>query len=198
MNIRHLLLSGCFALCSAYPLAAAADTPAPAKSAAAKPAKTPAEVRKETLAKDGARNERDASVYEKLREELKAGKITLEEFKAKAAKLRESVQERKKFEREQNVRQWGELVERAEVRSEMQDHARRIAYLDQALVVAESETKEPQKTQLITRIANLRDKENARHQAELERFRAANARPGTSAAPASAPAPATSAQGNAK
>lgn len=195
---RNFLIGGYVAL-SLYSGAALADTPA--KSAQPKPAKADAEklsdIRKETAAKDAARDQRDRSVYEKLRDEFKAGKISKEDFKAKVAKLHDSIAERRKIEAAQNKQEWGELVERIEVHTEMQDHARRIAYLDRALVVAETEVKDAEQAKLVARINALRDKENARHQAAMEKFRAA-LKPAAPAASAGTPAPAGSAKGAAK
>jgi hypothetical protein len=201
MMTRNFLMSGCVALSLVYSSVALADTPAPAKSAQPKPAKTDSEklseFRKDTAAKDTARNQRDRSVFEALRDEFKAGKISKEDFKAKVAKLHDSIAERRKIEAARNKQEWGELVERTEVHTEMQDHARRIAYLDRALVVAETEVKDAEQAKLVARINALRDKENARHQAALEKFRAA-LKPAAPAPSAGTPAPAVSAKGVAK
>lgn len=135
-----------------------------------------------------------------LREDLKAGKVKKEELKDKLAKLRESAGERGKQHRHELSKRWGNTLNLPSAREELKNHARRMAFLERAMVLAESETKD--KDKLTARISKLIDKENERHTRAMERFASTpptpSGAPSSSAAPAAAPAPAASAEGAAK
>jgi hypothetical protein len=134
-----------------------------------------------------------------LREDLKAGKLKKEELKDKLAKLRESVGERGKEHRQALGKRWGSALALPAAREELKHHARRMAFLERAMVLAQTEAKDKEKDKLIERITKLIDKEEERHERAMERFKSMPTAPGASAsaAPAAAP-PAGSAEGAAK
>ncbi|HET7541756.1 MAG TPA: hypothetical protein VFK05_17900 [Polyangiaceae bacterium] len=129
------------------------------------------------------------SVVELFRE-AKAGKITKEELKQKLRELHDSAPERKKEQRQELGKRWGTTLAKPVAREELRVHARRIAFLNRALELAQSDTK-PDKDKTIERITKLIDKENARHDQAMTRIQSQPA-PAASAAPTPAPAPAAS------
>lgn len=136
-----------------------------------------------------------------LREDLKAGKVKKEELKDKLAKLHESAGERGKEHRHELGKRWDGALAMPATREELKHHARRMAFLNRALVLAQTEAKDKDKDKLLERITKLIDKEDERHERAMERFKSMPA-PGAaaSAAPAApaAPAPAGSAEGAVK
>jgi TolA-binding protein len=197
MKSRRLLVSAYSVVLLAYPIAARADKPAapghakPGSSAKAQPGKSgeAAMVAKE----EAAVHQQYRSRIEKLHDELSAGKITREQFKDELTKLHATFAERAQDEGNEVKKRWGALVRRADVYDELKNHARRIAYLDRAVVVVEQDVSEPPRAQLMTRIKDLREQENARHEAAMKRF-ASSAGSGQPATPG----PATSASGGGK
>lgn len=133
-----------------------------------------------------------------LREDLKTGKVKKEELKDKLAKLRESAGERGKEHRRELGKRWGSALAMPAAREELKHHARRTAFLNRALVLAQTEAKDKDKDKLLERIAKLIEKEDERHERAMQRFKSMPT-PGASAsaAPAAA-APAASAEGAAK
>lgn len=148
----------------------------------------------------GFRGDRFRGGLRQLHEEMKAGKLTKDQLKEKLAKLRESAGERGKQHRQELSRRWGNTLNLPSAREELKNHARRLAFLERAMVIAESEAKD--KDKLTARISKLIDKENERHTRAMERFAsappAASGAPSSSATPAVAPPPAASAEGAAK
>lgn len=137
-----------------------------------------------------------------LHEDLKAGKLKKEDLKDKLNKLRENSGERGKQHRQELGKRWGSALAMPPAREELRQHARRMAFLNRAMVLAETEAKDKNKDKLLERISKLIDKENQRHERAMERFKstpaaAASAPPAPSAAPAAAAA-ASSAEGAAK
>jgi len=133
-----------------------------------------------------------------LREDLKSGKIKKEELKDKLAKLHENAGERGKQHRQELSKRWGGALAAPAAREELKHHARRMAFLNRALVLAQTEAKDKDKDKLLERITKLIDKEDERHERAMERFKSAPT-PGASASAApAAPAPAGSAEGAAK
>jgi hypothetical protein len=167
MKSRHILLSACAVVLFAYPFSAFAEKPA-APAAAAKPAK-PGE--KAAVAKEEAEVHQEyRSQVEKLHEQLSAGKITREQFKEEVIKLHASYGARAKEEGDEIKKRWGALLKRPDVHKELADHARRVAYLDRAVVVTEQEVSEPPRAQVLARIKELRNKETVRHEAAMKQF----------------------------
>jgi|GEM_PF-1378917 len=135
-----------------------------------------------------------------LHDELKAGKIKKEDLKDRLAKLHETAGERGKQHRQELSKRWGGTLAQPSAVEELKHHARRMAFLDRAMVLAETEAKD--KAKLTERISKLIDKENDRHERAMERLKSM---PPTPAAPASAApsamapaAPAAPAAGDAK
>jgi hypothetical protein len=120
-----------------------------------------------------------------LHQELKEGKIKKEELKDRVAKLRETAAERRKEHREALKSRWGAALAQAPAREELRHHARRMAFLNRALLVAQTEVKKD-KDKLIERIEKLIEKETARHEKAMARFSSAS--PSAPAAAAAAPA----------
>jgi hypothetical protein len=153
----------------------------------------------------GRPGERFHGAMRQLREDLKTGKLKKEELKDKLAKLRESASERSKEHRQELGKRWGSALAAPAAREELKHHARRMAFLDRAMLLAQTEAKDKDKDKLIERISKLIDKEEERHDRAMERFKATPTTPGASAsaAPAAASAapaaaPAASAEGAAK
>lgn len=116
--------------------------------------------------------------------ELKSGKLPKGELKGRLTELREHREERAKAHREELKARHGAALASPAAREELEHHARRMARLNRAMVLAETEVVKD-KDKLKERIQKLLDKENARHQAAMDRFKL-NA-PSGAAAPSAAP-----------
>jgi hypothetical protein len=120
--------------------------------------------------------------------ELKAGKLKKGEVQERLGKLREKRDERAKAHRQQLKERFGNVLAMPAAREELEHHARRMARLDRAMVVCETEPVKD-KDKLKERIQKLMDKESARHQQAMERMKSMPTTPAASAAaPASPPA----------
>ena len=125
-----------------------------------------------------------------LYQDLKDGKLKKDELKGRLAQLQETLGERSKEHRQDIAKRWGATLARPPARNELEIHARRMAFLDRALVLSQGDSK-PNKDQTIDRISKLIDKENARHDRAMARIQSqpttatstASAIPATSAAP---------------
>jgi len=120
-----------------------------------------------------------------LFQDVKDGKVKKEELKAKLLQLQQTRTERRKEHREDIGKRWGQTLAKPPARDELKVHARRMALLNRALVLAQEDSK-PDKDKTIDRISKLIDKENARHEQALTRIQSL---PSTAATAASAPAP---------
>lgn len=125
-----------------------------------------------------------------LLRELKSGKLKKGEISERLAKLQETRDGRALKHRHELKQRFGNALAMPATREELEHHARRMARLDRAMLVCESEAVKD-KEKLKERIQKLIDKENARHQQAMDRLKsqpstpAASAVPGTpSAAPA--------------
>ncbi|MFZ5889546.1 MAG: hypothetical protein ACOY0T_00610 [Myxococcota bacterium] len=127
-----------------------------------------------------------------LRERVKAGKITKEELKEKLQKLHGTEAERGREHKQELADRWGSAVSRPSATEELRHHARRMAFLNRAMMLAATENVQ-KKDKVSERISKLIDLENQRHERAMQRLKAEPQ--GTeSAAPASASAlPAASA-----
>jgi hypothetical protein len=123
-----------------------------------------------------------------LYQDLKDGKLKKDELKARLAGLQDTRSERRREHREELAKRWGSTLAAPPARDELKLHARRMAFLDRALVLAQADTK-PEKDKTIERISKLIDKENARHDRAMAGM---HSQPAV-AAPAAPPAPAASA-----
>lgn len=119
--------------------------------------------------------------------ELKAGKLKKDELKARLGELREHREDRAKEHREELKARFGATLASPAARQELEHHARRMAKLNRAMELTETEVTKD-KDKLKERIQKLIDKENARHQQAMERFKS-NAPPVASAAAATPPTP---------
>ena len=184
-RLRWLLLG--FVAFAVAPSRARADAPPPPRLNA-KPMKHerggPAAA---PSAPDGGPSARasNRNAVKELFQELRTGKLSKEELKQKLAQLRDTAVERRKEHREELGKRWGTTLAKAPARDELKVHARRMAFLNRALVLAQSDTG-PDKEKTIARINKLIDKENARHDQAMTRFQS------QAVAAASAPAPAVS------
>lgn len=126
-----------------------------------------------------------------LFDELKQGKLKKGELKDRLGALKERRDERAKEHREELKARFGAALAAPPAREELEHHARRMAKLDRAMVLAETEVTKD-KDKLKERIQKLMDKENARHEKAMERLKSSPATPGASAAaaPATPPSPA--------
>jgi len=115
--------------------------------------------------------------------ELKAGKIKKADVKARLAELEQRREERAKEHREELKARFGGTLATPSAREELEHHARRMARLDRALLLAETEVTKD-KDKMKERIQKLIDKENARHEQAMQRLK--------STASAGTPAPAAS------
>jgi hypothetical protein len=215
MKNQHLLALGAYALAfTLLPAAASAEGPPPDKGPEmkhGKPAGKPSELfgkpddakpekgphgdkdEKREPGKPGAEDGKPGghegfrSAMRQLREDLKAGKVKKGDLKDKLAKMHESSSDRGKEHRQELAKRWGNALALPSAREELKHHARRMAFLDRALVLAETEAKD--KDKLTDRISKLIDKENERHERAMERLKSMPTPPGASAAAPAASAP---------
>jgi hypothetical protein len=114
------------------------------------------------------------------------------ELKDHLAKLRETMAERRKHHQSELKARWGAALAMPAVREELQHHARRMARLNRAMLLAQTElTKD--KDKVVERIDKLIDKEQERHERAMERFKSMPSTPAASAGPAASAAPAAAA-----
>jgi hypothetical protein len=101
------------------------------------------------------------------------------------------------------VRYSADVLADARVRNELRNHARRMAFLHRAELIANTELEEPKKSQVLSRVKKLVDREEARHGKRMDHLRS-NAGPagsgpgprgsGSAGPPRLLPAPKGSAQ----
>ena len=109
------------------------------------------------------------NAFRELYLDLKDGKLGKDELKAKLAQLQDTRSERRTEHRHELGKRWGATLALPNARDELKIHARRMAFLDRALVLAQADSK-PNKDQTIERISKLIDKENARHDRAMARI----------------------------
>jgi hypothetical protein len=108
------------------------------------------------------------------RKELKEDKKELrEDRKEMLEDLRKTRGERRQAHIKKWREKWGDLANRPNVRAEVKVHARRIAKLNHMRRLADGAGK----TELVARIDKLIERENTRHQASLDKFKAEGAKP---------------------
>jgi colicin import membrane protein len=133
----------------------------------------------------GARGEFRSAVRQ-LHMDLREGKIKPAEIKDRLAKLREDAKDRRKAHQQVLKEQWGDALAKPNAREELRHHARRTAFLNRALLLAETEKKGKDKDKVIERIEKLIEKENTRHAAAMERIKSGQAVTSPAAAAATA------------
>jgi hypothetical protein len=99
-----------------------------------------------------------------LREGVRDGSIKREELKERMEKLRSTMPERRREHREAVRARWGSVLATAPARDEVKVHGRRMAMLNRALFLAQTEAKPPNQEKLIQRIEALIQRENTRHE----------------------------------
>jgi hypothetical protein len=123
-----------------------------------------------------------------LREGIKNGSIKKEELKSRLDKLRETEQERRREHQRLVAKRWGAALALTPARQELSQHARRTAFLERALLVAQTEAKPADQQKLSERIEMLIDKENIRHERAMMKLSSAPTAP-DAASDAMAPVP---------
>jgi hypothetical protein len=130
-----------------------------------------------------------------LAESFRKHRPNQEELKAAMTAAREGAKVRREA-RILEVRQRYGLgaLSRREVLDELRVHARRMAFLNRAKLVATTELEEPKRAKALARIDKLTAAEKTRHEERIAKLRATspgdadgNARPGPSGAPSGAP-----------
>jgi hypothetical protein len=125
-----------------------------------------------------------------LLDELGSGKLKKGDVKDRLEDLRKGRAERAKEHREELKNRFGSLLAQPAVREELENHGRRMARLDRAMLLCETEVKKD-KDKLKERISKLITRENERHDKAMERFKSAPTPPSASAAaPTASAAPA--------
>ena len=146
--------------------------------------------------KPGHGHEGFRNAMRELHEQLKAGTLKKADLKAQLAKLRENAGERSKEHRQELSKRWGATLAHPAARDELKQHARRMAFLDRAMLLTQTEVTTG-KDKVTERITKLIDKENERHEHAMENLKSEPSTPAASAAPAVA-APAAPAVDDAK
>jgi hypothetical protein len=124
-----------------------------------------------------------------IREGIKDGSIKKEDIKSRLEKLRETQSERRKQHQQLVHQRWGSsLLATSQAKQELKEHARRSAMLDRALLLAQTETKLPDRNKLIERIEKLIEREDARHDRVMTQMKST---PGSAEAKAAPPQPPT-------
>ncbi len=142
--------------------------------------------------KPGHGHEGFRNAMRELHEQLKAGTLKKADLKAQLAKLHENSAERSKEHRRELGKRWGAALAQPAAREELKHHARRMALLNRAMLLAETEVTKD-KDKVTERITKLIDKENERHERVMENLKSAPGTPAASAGSApSAAAPAAS------
>jgi hypothetical protein len=118
-----------------------------------------------------------------LLDDLKAGKIKKGELKEHLGKLRGNMAERRAQHQSELKARWGAALAMPSARQELEHHARRMARLNRALLLAETEVTKD-KDKLVERIQKLIDKEQERHERAMARVKSMPSTPAASAAPA--------------
>ena len=114
-------------------------------------------------ARDAATEAKDEAKAE-AKEAHKEVKEARKELAEAGAKLRETRKARRQERREEIKKKWGPLSEHPGMRAELKVHAWRMARLNRVRAVAKAE----EKTELVSRVDKLIDKEKARHQRRMD------------------------------
>jgi hypothetical protein len=159
-----------------FALVAGAQTPPPAGAEARQDKKELRQDKKELREDKKEAREDRKEAREEAREDRKEAreearedrKEAREDRKERIEDLRQTRAERRKEHLKKWREKWGDLANRPNVKAEMKVHARRMARLNHMRRVAERSAK----TELVARIDKLIEREQARHTAALERFKA--------------------------
>jgi hypothetical protein len=124
-----------------------------------------------------------------LVKQLRAGEITRGEFEAKFKELRKTAKERRKARLEEvRSRFDAAVLKAAPVKEEFRVHARRMAFLNRAQVVAQTELTGDKQKKTLARIDKLIELENERHEKALAKIKGGDSAtpPGSAVAAAEA------------
>jgi hypothetical protein len=126
---------------------------------------------------------------------LRSGEITKADFEAKLKELKTNAKERRKARHDELRGRFTKEALRGDAfRAEFKTHARRMAFLNRAQVVAQTELTGDKQKKALARIDKLLELESKRHDEKLEKLKYGDtAPPGSALAAASAAAPAASA-----
>jgi hypothetical protein len=124
-----------------------------------------------------------------LLEDLKTGKLKKGEIKERLSALHDRREERMKEHREELKARFGASLAMPAAHEELEHHARRMAKLDRAMLLTETEVTKD-KDKLKDRIQKLIAKENERHEAAMARLKSMPTTPAASAGAAASAAPA--------
>jgi hypothetical protein len=130
-----------------------------------------------------------------LAEGVRDGSIKREELKDRLDKLRANMAERRREHREAIRTRWGGMLAAAPAREEVRLHGRRMAMLNRALFLTQTEVKPPNQEKLLQRIEKLIDRENARHERAMARLKSMPAGPANTVS-ANSPSSMNSGAGN--
>jgi hypothetical protein len=124
-----------------------------------------------------------------LIQDLKHGKLKKGDVKERLSALQERRDDRIKEHRHALKARFGATLAMPSARAELEHHARRMAFLNRALLLCETEVTKD-KDKLKARVEKLMTKENERHERAMERLKSTPTTPAASAGAASAaPAP---------
>jgi|SRR5687768_800770 len=135
------------------------------------------------------------SAVARLVKALRAGEITRAEFEAKFKELKKTAKERRKAHHDEvRGRFDAAVLKAAPFKEEFRHHARRMAFLNRAQVVAQTELTGDKQKKTLARIDKLIELETQRHDKALEKLKGGEAAtPAGSAVAATSAAPAASA-----
>ena len=127
-----------------------------------------------------------------LAEQFRHHRPKPDEAAAKLGELRSTFAARRQAHRERMRAEFGPgALRHPEVFAELRKHARRMAFLNRAKLVATTELDEPKRTATLGRIDKLLASEQARHQTAIQKLKAATPpSPSASAVASAVPAPA--------
>ncbi len=127
-----------------------------------------------------------------LAEQFRHHRPKPEEAEAKLGELRSTFAARRQAHRERMRAEFGPAaLSHPDVFAELRKHARRMAFLNRAKLVATTELDEPKRTAALSRIDKLLASEQARHQKAVQKLKAESPpTPSASAAASAVPAPA--------
>jgi hypothetical protein len=123
--------------------------------------------------------------FRRLGHEFARGTITKAELEKRVAEMRASKAERKREHGEGLRHRWGMALAHPAVREELRHHARREAFLDRALFLAQTQVAPKDRDKLVERIEKLIEKEEQRHMRAMERLKSMPLPPASAAAAAS-------------
>lgn len=132
---------------------------------------------------------------EELAEQFRRRRPKPAELQEKLSELHKTANERRDAHRKELRAKFGAALGRKDLQDELAKHARRVAFLNRAKVVATTELDEPKRTTALARIDQMLAKEDARHDGAVQKLNASgpNAVASAAATPSGSAAPSGSA-----